>query len=97
MSVALSRRIVKAGAIFALCLLGLIGSFADNAVAQTGLLLVAPADDPGAFDHVAAALAWASIANLAVCAAVVLAVYGLISYPSARRVAALARHSQNAP
>jgi hypothetical protein len=84
MSAARSRRIVKAGAMFALCLLGLIGSFADNAVAQSGLLLVAPVDDPGAFDHVAASLIWASIANLAVCAAVVVAAYGLIS---SRRIA----------
>lgn len=83
---ALSRRMIKAGAIFAICLLGLIGSFADSAVARTGLLLVDPASDPGALDNLAATLIWATIANLAVSAAVVMAAYWLIARPSAEIV-----------
>ena len=61
-----SRRIAKAAAVFALCLLGLIGSFADSAVARTGLLLVGRrrCGDP---DNLAATLIWATVANLAAC------------------------------
>lgn len=86
-----SSRIVKAAAVFALCLLGLIGSFADSAVARTGLLLIGPADDsgsldPGGVDNVTATLVWATIANLAVCAAVVMMAYWLLSRPSAQIV-----------
>jgi hypothetical protein len=85
---ALSYRMVKAIAIFALCLLGLIGSFADDAVARTGLLLVTGGDsgDAGGIDNLTATLVWAAIANLAVCAGVVLAAYWLITRPTAQVV-----------
>src|SRR5262249_18703894 len=46
-----SRSIATVIAIFTLCLLGLIGSFADSAVARTGLLLVDP-PYPGSADDV---------------------------------------------
>jgi hypothetical protein len=86
-----SPHIVKAAAVFALCLLGLIGSFADSAVARTGLLLVSGADESGSFDpssldNVAATLVWATIANLAACAGVVMVAYWLLSRPSAQVV-----------
>jgi hypothetical protein len=82
----IAQRIVKAAAVFALCLLGLIGSFADSAVARTGLLLVGPADDLGNLDNVTATLIWATIANLATCAGVVMTAYWLLSRPSAQVV-----------
>jgi len=87
----LARRLAKAAAIFALCLLGLIGSFADSALARTGLLLVGAGDDAGNFDpagldNVTATLVWATIANLAVCAGVAMMVYWLLSRPSAQIV-----------
>ncbi|HWE75743.1 MAG TPA: hypothetical protein VG328_21465 [Stellaceae bacterium] len=91
---ALSRQIVKAAAVFAICLLGLIGSFADSAVARTGLLLVDPTTDPGALDNVTATLIWATVANLAVSAAVVMAAYWLISRPSAQIVELRPRQRQ---
>jgi hypothetical protein len=94
---ALSPRMMKATAVFALCLLGLIGSLADDAVAQTGLLLVGPTDDPGAFDNLTAALIWAGLANVAVCAALVTAAYWLISRPSAQIVALPVRRPKLAP
>ena len=85
----LSKRMAKAAAIFAFCLLGLIGSFADSAVARTGLLLVGPTDDPTSLDpnglaNIAATLIWATIANLAVCAGVAMVTYWLLSQPSAQ-------------
>jgi hypothetical protein len=88
------RRIVKAVAVFAICLLGLIGSFADSAVARTGLLLVDPGSDPGALDNLTATLIWATIANLAVSAAVVMAAYWLITRPSAQIVELRPRRSR---
>ena len=72
-------------AIFILCLLGLIGNFADSAVARTSLLLVDP-PYPGSVDNVIATLVWAMIANLAVCAGVVIVAYLLLSWPSAQIV-----------
>ena len=81
-----SCRIAKAAAVFALCLLGLIGSFADSAVARTGLLLLGPADDGGSLDNVAATLLWATIANIAACAGVVMIAYWLLTRPSAQIV-----------
>ncbi len=78
-----SRGIVKAAAVFALCLLGLIGSFADSAVARTGLLLVG---GDNADPDLTATLIWATIANLAACAGVVMVAYWLISRPSAQVV-----------
>ena len=86
-----SPHVVKAAAIFALCLLGLIGSFADSAVARTGLLLVSPGDDPGVLDNVTATLIWATVANLAVCAGVVMVAYWLLSRPTAQVVELRAR------
>lgn len=83
--------IVKATAIFALCLLGLIGSFADSAVARTGLLLVSPVDDPGGLDNIIATLIWATVANIAVSAGVVMVAYWLLSRPSAQVVELRAR------
>ncbi|HEY1505587.1 MAG TPA: hypothetical protein VGF92_14865 [Stellaceae bacterium] len=80
----LSRRIVKAATVFGFCLLGLIGSFADSAVARTGLLLVDGTGDPGA--DVTATLVWATIANLAACAGVVMVAYWLLTRPSAQIV-----------
>jgi hypothetical protein len=91
-SPARSRRIARAAAVFALCLLGLIGSFADSAVARTGLLLIGPTDDAGgSLDNVAATLIWATIANLAACAGVVMIAYWLLTRPSAQIVALRAR------
>jgi protein-S-isoprenylcysteine O-methyltransferase Ste14 len=87
-----SRRIVKAAVVLAFCLLGLIGSFADSAVARTGLLLVSPTDDPGNFDNLTATLVWATIANLAVSAGVVMVAYWLLSRPSAQVVELRAQH-----
>ena len=83
-----SRQLLKAGLVFALCLLGLIGSFADDAVARTGLLLVTGGDtsDAGGFDNLTSTLVWATVANLAVCAGVVLAAYWLITRPTAQVV-----------
>lgn len=88
---ALSRGMMKVAAVFVFCLLGLIGSFADSAVARTGLLLVDPGADPGGLDNVTATLIWATIANLAACAAVVMVAYWLISRPSAQVIALRAR------
>jgi hypothetical protein len=83
-----SRQLMKAGLVFALCFLGLIGSFADDAVARTGLFLVTGGDsgDAGGFDSLTATLVWATVANLAVCAGVVLAAYWLITRPTAQVV-----------
>jgi hypothetical protein len=80
-----SPRVLKAAAVLALCLLGLIGNFADSAVARTGLLLVDP-PYPGGVENVTATLVWAMIANLAVCAGVVMVAYWLLSWPSAQVV-----------
>ena len=80
-----SRRIATAIAVLALCLLGLIGSFADSAVARTSLLLVDP-PYPGSVDNVTATVVWAMIVNLAVCAGVVMVAYWLLSWPSAQIV-----------
>jgi hypothetical protein len=82
-----SRRLIKVAAVFAFCLLGLLGSFADSAVARTGLLLVGPADDAGGdAGNIAATLIWATIANLAVTAAVIMVAYWLITRPTAQVV-----------
>ena len=86
-----SRRIAKAAAVFALCLLGLIGSFADSAVARTGLLLVS---GDNADPDLTATLIWATIANLAACAGVVMVAYWLISRPSAQIVALRSRRPE---
>jgi len=82
------RQIVKIAAVFAVCSLGLIGSFADSAVARTSLLLInGPADgDAGDFDSIAGALAWATLADIAVCAGIVVIGYCLLSRPSAQVV-----------
>ena len=80
-----SRRFATVIAVLVLCLLGLIGSFADSAVARTSLLLVDP-PYPGIVDDVTATLVWAMIANLAVCAGVVTMAYWLLSWPSAQIV-----------
>jgi hypothetical protein len=82
------RQMAKVAMVFAVCVLGLIGSFADSAVARSSLLLIgAPADagDAG-FDSIAATLAWAAIADIAVCAGVVLVGFCLLSRPSAQVV-----------
>ena len=81
-----SPRVLKAVAVLALCLLGLIGNFADSAVARTGLLLVDPPYPGGGGENVTATLVWAMIANLAVCAGVVMVAYWLLSGPSAQVV-----------
>jgi hypothetical protein len=81
-----SSRIAAASAILTLCLFGLIGSFADSALARTGLLLADASDEVGNFDDLAAVLIWATIANLAICAGVVMATYWLLSRPSAQIV-----------
>ena len=78
-----SRSIATVIAIFILCLLGLVGSFADSVVARTGLLLVDP-PYPDSVDNVTAPLVWAMIANLAVCAGVVIVAYWLLSWPRAQ-------------
>jgi hypothetical protein len=93
-SPARSCRIARAAAVFALCLLGLIGSFADSAVARTGLLLVGPTDDGGNLDNLAATLVWATVANLAVSAGVVMVAYWLISHPSAQVVVLRSRRPE---
>ena len=80
-----SRRIATAIAVLALCLLGLIGSFADSALARTSLLFVDP-PYPGSVDNLAATLVWAMIVNLALCCGVVTVIYWLVSWPSAQIV-----------
>jgi hypothetical protein len=81
------RGILKIAAIFAICLLGLIGSFADSAVARTGLLLIGTPDDPGNnLDGMGAILIWATVANIATCAGMVLIIYWLVSRPTAEVV-----------
>lgn len=82
-----TRQMVKAAAIFGICLLGLIGSFADSAVARTGLLLIGSADDLGNnLDGIATTLIWATVANVAACAGVVMIVYWFLSRPTAEVV-----------
>lgn len=82
------RSAVKIATIFAVCLLGLISSFADSAVARSSLLLiVAPGRSEGAgLDSIAATLAWATVADIAVCAGIVVIGYCLLSRPSAQVV-----------
>jgi hypothetical protein len=88
-----SRQLIKAAAVFALCFLGLIGSFADDAVARTGLLVLSGTEsvDPNSLE---ATLVWATIANLAVCAAIVLMFYWLLSRPTAEIVELRSRRPQ---
>ncbi len=83
-----SHRLMKAGAVFALCLLGLIGSFADSAVARTGLLFFNASNDidPASLDGLTATLIWATIANFAACVGVVMVVYWMLSRPTAQVV-----------
>lgn len=82
------REAVRIGAVFAVCLLGLISSFADSAVARSSFLLIdTPGDGDGTgLDSVAAALAWATIADIVVCIGIVLIGYCLLSRPSAEIV-----------
>jgi hypothetical protein len=82
------RRAAKVAAVFAIGVLGLIGSFADSAIARTSLLLIgAPQDgDTGDFDSVAGALAWATLTDIVVCAGIVMIGYCLLSRPSAQVV-----------
>jgi hypothetical protein len=81
------RGTLKIAAVFAVCFLGLIGSFADSAVARTGLLLIGASDDPSSnLDGVGAILLWATVANLAACAGIVMIIYWLVSLPSAEIV-----------
>jgi hypothetical protein len=80
-----SRVIATVIAVLVLCLLGLIGSFADSALARTSLLLIDP-PYPGSVDNIAATLVWAMIANLTVCVGVVMVIYWLLSGPSAQIV-----------
>lgn len=81
------RHAVKIAAVFGICLLALIGSFADSAVARTGLLLIgSPGDASGGNLDIAATLIWATIANVAACAGVVMIVYWFLSRPSAQVV-----------
>jgi hypothetical protein len=81
------RRLVTAAAVFAVCLLGLIGSFADSAVARTGLLLIGSDDDLGSnLDGIATTLIWATVANIAACAGVAIIVYWFLSRPTAQVV-----------
>jgi hypothetical protein len=82
-----ARQFLKIAAVFALCFLGLIGSFADSAVARTGLLLIGSPDDlNGNLDGIATTLIWATVANLAACAGVVMIVYWFLSRPTAEVV-----------
>jgi hypothetical protein len=79
------QQAIKIAAILACCLLALIGSFADSAIARTGLLLIgAPDDGAGNFDG--ATLVWAIVANVAACAGVVLIAYWFLSRPTAQVV-----------
>jgi hypothetical protein len=80
------RRAMKIAAIFGLCLLALIGSFADSAVARTGLLLIGSDDIANNLDGIATTLIWATVANFAACAGVVMIVYWFLSRPSAEVV-----------
>lgn len=81
-----TRQTMKVAAIFGLCLLGLIGSFADSALARTGLLLIGSGDVANNLDGIATTLIWATVANFAACAGVVMIVYWLLSRPSAEVV-----------
>lgn len=80
------RQTMKIAAIFGLCLLGLIGSFADSAVARTGLLLIGSDSVANNLDGIALTLIWATVANFAACTGVVMIVYWLLSRPSAEVV-----------
>jgi hypothetical protein len=72
-------------ALFAVCLFGCIGSFADSAVARTTLLLI---ESPGELDGngLVSTMLWAMIVNVAVCAAVMLLGYMALSRPPAKVV-----------
>ncbi len=85
------RKVLKVAAVLALCVFGLIGSFADSALARTGLLFVASPDDGGAgnLDGVTTILIWATIANAAACAGVVMIVYWLVSRPQTAEIVEL--------
>lgn len=80
------RQAMKIAAIFGLCLLALIGSFADSALARTGLLLIGSDDVANNLDGIATTLIWATVANFAACAGVVMIVYWFLSRPSAEVV-----------
>ena len=80
------RQALKLAAVFGLCLLGLIGSFADSAVARTGLLLLGSGDDGSNLDSLAATLIWATVANIAACAGVLMIVYWFLTRPTAEVV-----------
>lgn len=81
------RHVIKIAAVFGICVLGLIGSFADSAVARSGLLLIGSADDAGGSHlNIAMTLIWATIANVAACAGVVVIVCCLLARPSAQVV-----------
>jgi hypothetical protein len=82
------QQALKIVAIFACGLFALIGSFADSAIARTGLLLIGSPDDPAAgnLDGIAATLVWAIVANVAACAGVVMIAYCFLSRPTAQVV-----------
>ena len=70
-------------AVFAVCVLALIGSFADAALARSGILFIGSGEDGAVgFDSLAATLAWAVVANIAVCAGVAILVYWFFTRPS---------------
>jgi len=85
---AMRRQALMIVAVFGLCLLGLIGSVADSAVARTGFLLIGSTDavDPAKLDSIAMTLIWATLANLGVCAGVAMIAFWLVSRPSAEVV-----------
>lgn len=81
------RDVLEIAAVFGVCVLGLLGSFADSAIARTGFLLIGSGDDgAGNLDGMAATLVWAIVANIAACAGIVMIVYWFLSRPSAEVV-----------
>lgn len=84
----LTRRSLKLVAVSALCLLGLLGSFADSALARSGLLILGGGDtlDGNNLSGLALALAGAILGNITACVGVVLLLYWYLSRPTAEIV-----------
>lgn len=81
----LTRPGLKLVAVAALCLLGLVGSFADSALARSGLLMLNAGDtlDGDDLSGIALAVAGAILGNIAVCVGVALLLYWYLSRPTA--------------
>lgn len=81
------RKVLKLTAVCAILFLGILGSFADSAIARSGLLLFGAGEDAaGNLDGVATTLIWATIANVAVSIGIIAIGVALLSRPSAEVV-----------